>query len=551
MKVIIVGGVAGGMSAATRLRRLDESAEIIVLEKGPYVSFANCGLPYHISGEIDDRSKLLVQTPEKLKERFNIDVRPHHEVIAIHPESHEIDVKNDQGIQTHKYDKLILSTGAKPITPLISGFDQAKNVFTLRNIEDMDAIMSMMQAETIKEAVVIGAGFIGLEVAENLAHKGYHVTIVEKAPQVLPPLDEEMAKFVQLELEKHGICVLTNVSAQAFEDQGQTILLDNEDRLHSDLTIMSIGVQPETGLAKEAGIELGTREAIIVNDHYETSQPDIYAVGDAILVPHLITKEPALISLASPANRQGRQVADVIAGRQRTHRPSIATAIVRVFDLAAASTGLNERAVKQMKRPYRVVHISGKHHAGYFPGAQDIFMKLIFHPKTGEIFGAQAIGGQGVDKRIDILATAIKAGLTVENLPELEFTYAPPFGSAKDPVNMIGYAALNLVEGESENIQWYELESYQMQGYQLLDVRTPQEIQKNGMMPNAQTIPLDSLRQRLHELDKNQAYIVSCHSGLRSYIAERLLKQHDYRVKNLDGAFALYKTVYPEKIQKN
>lgn len=551
MKILIVGGVAGGMSAATRLRRLDEKAEIIVYEKGPYVSFANCGLPYHISGEIAEREKLLVQTPEKLKERFNIDVRPFHEVISIHPDEHEIQVKNTKGIHTESYDKLILSPGAKPITPPILGLTEAKNIHSLRNIEDLDQIMAQLHENTIKEAVVIGAGFIGIEVAENFKKRGINVTIVEKAPQVLPPLDEEMAKYIENELVREGIKVMTNVAAQSFEDQGHTIVLDNQDSIHSDLTIMAIGVQPETSLAKDAGIELGMRDAIIVDEKFETNKKDIYAVGDAILVPHMITKKSALISLASPANRQGRQVADVIAGKNRVHKPSISTAIVRVFDMVAASTGLNERLLKDLEMDYKVIHVGGKHHAGYFPGAKDLLLKLLFHPENGTIYGAQAIGQDGVDKRIDILATAIKAGLTIFDLPELEFTYAPPFGSAKDPVNMVGYAALNIIEGESDNIQWYELEDYQKNGYQLLDVRSEAEIENLGSMPDAMNIPLDQLRNNIDSLDISQLYIVSCQSGLRSYIAERILKQHGYQVKNLDGAFALYQTVYPEKIIKD
>lgn len=548
MKVVIVGGVAGGMSAATRLRRLDEQAEIIVFEKGPYVSFANCGLPYHISGEIANRDKLLVQTPEKLKERFNIDVRPHHEVVAIDPKRHEISVHNPSGKETVAYDKLILSPGAKPMVPLVDGVSESNNIYTLRNIEDMDKIKRYIEQSDVKEVAVIGAGFIGLEVAESLNKRGLSVTVIEKAPQVLPALDEEMAKYVENEMVQNGVKVLTNIAAQAFEKQGRTIVLDNQAKIHSDLTIMSIGVQPETSLAKNAGIELGFKDAIIVNQSFETSEEDIYAIGDAILVPHLLTEAPTLISLASPANRQGRQVADVIAGNVRIHHPNISTAIVRIFELSAATTGLNERMLQKEKIDYQVVHVKGKHHAGYFPGAKDILLKIMFHPENGQIYGAQAIGEEGVDKRIDILATAIKAGLTVHDLPELELAYAPPFGSAKDPVNMLGYVALNILEGYSDNIQWYDLESYQEQGYQLLDVRSHDEISQQGLIPKAKNIPLDDLRERIDELDTNQPYIVSCHTGLRSYIAERILKQHGFTIKNLDGAFSLYKMICPEKI---
>ena len=547
MKIVIIGGVAGGMSAATRLRRLMEDAEIVVMEKGPFVSFANCGLPYYVSGEIAEREQLLVQTPEALKARFNLDVRPHHEVVAIDPIEKVITVKHETEILTEHYDKLILSLGAKPFVPPITGLAEAKNVFSLRNVPDLDQIMTALTPET-KRAVVIGAGFIGLEMAENLQKRGLEVTLVEKAPHVLPPLDEEMAAFVKAELSKNNVQVITGQSAVAFEEEGQVIRLEDGQTLASDLTILSVGVQPENTLAVEAGVATGLRGGIVVDEHYQTNQPDIYAVGDAIVVKQQITQEDALISLASPANRQGRQVADVIAGLERKNQGSIGTAIVRVFDLTAASTGLSERAAKAAGLTTAVVHISGKDHAGYYPGATDLQLKLVFHPTTGEIYGAQGIGAKGVDKRIDILATAIKGQLTIFDLPELEFTYAPPFGSAKDPVNMLGYAAMNLVEGLSENVQWYELSNELANGAVLLDVRNPAE-RANGQFKNAVSIPLNELRERLEELDKSTKYIVSCHSGLRSYIAERMLKQAGISAKNLDGAFALYRMVKPEELE--
>ena len=531
MKIVIIGGVAGGMSAATRLRRLMEDAEIVVMEKGPFVSFANCGLPYYVSGEIAEREQLLVQTPEALKARFNLDVRPHHEVVAIDPIEKVITVKHETEILTEHYDKLILSPGAKPFVPPITGLAEAKNVFSLRNVPDLDQIMTALTPET-KRAVVIGAGFI----------------VVEKAPHVLPPLDEEMAAFVKAELSKNNVQVITGQSAVAFEEEGQVIRLEDGQTLASDLTILSVGVQPENTLAVEAGVATGLRGGIVVDEHYQTNQPDIYAVGDAVVVKQQITQEDALISLASPANRQGRQVADVIAGLERKNQGSIGTAIVRVFDLTAASTGLSERAAKAAGLTTAVVHISGKDHAGYYPGATDLQLKLVFHPTTGEIYGAQGIGAKGVDKRIDILATAIKGQLTIFDLPELEFTYAPPFGSAKDPVNMLGYAAMNLAEGLSENVQWYELSNELANGAVLLDVRNPAE-QANGQFKNAVSIPLNELRERLEELDKSTKYIVSCHSGLRSYIAERMLKQAGISAKNLDGAFALYRMVKPEELE--
>ncbi|AXG37357.1 CoA-disulfide reductase [Enterococcus gilvus] len=546
MKIIIVGGVAGGMSAATRLRRLMEDAEILVLEKGPFVSFANCGLPYYVSGEIADREALLVQTPESLSARFNLDVRPFHEVTAIFPEKKTVTIKNEQGTFEETYDKLILSPGAKPLIPEMAGVTEATNVYSLRNVPDLDQIMAAL-AKKPATATVIGAGFIGLEMAENLSSRGIKVTVVEKAPHVLPPLDEEMAAFVQNELIRNDVRVITGESAQSFTEQGQKIVLTNGEVLQSDMTILSIGVRPESSLAKDAGIKTGLGGGIMVDETYQTSVSDIYAVGDAIVVKQQISEEDALIALASPANRQGRQVADVIAGLKRSNRGSIGTAIVRVFDLAAASTGLSERTVKQSGLDYQVVHVSGKDHASYYPGASELTLKLVFEPKTGKLYGAQGVGGKGIDKRIDILATAIKGGLTIFDLPELEFTYAPPFGSAKDPVNMLGYAAINLSEGISDSIQWSQLKEAQEKGYQLLDVRNPEEL-ANGRFPDALSIPLNQLRDRVSELDPTKAYIVSCHSGLRSYVAERLLKQKGFKVKNLDGAFALYKTVRPEEL---
>ena len=548
MKIIIVGGVAGGMSAATRLRRLMEDAEITIFEKGPFVSFANCGLPYYVSGEISKREDLLVQTPESLKARFNLDVRPFHEVIQISPEEHTVTVRHDGQEFTESYDKLILSLGAKPFVPTIEGVAEAKNAYTLRNVPDLDEIMAALDNHP-KEAVVIGAGFIGLEMAENLAKHGLQVTIVEKAPHVLPPLDQEMAAFVQAELLANGVRVITSQSATRFEDQGKVIVLENGQKIASDLTILSVGVQPENGLAQAAGIELGLRGGILVDEHYETSQKDIFAVGDAIVVKQEITDQDALISLASPANRQGRQVADVIAGLGRTNKGSIGTAIVRAFDMTAASTGLSERILSMNQLPYKALHVSGKDHAGYYPGATDMTLKLLFDPNTGRIYGAQGVGKKGVDKRIDILATAIKGNLTVFDLPELEFTYAPPFGSAKDPVNMLGYAALNLIEGLSDNIQWYQLEDELAAGKKFLDVRTSGEFQSGRLRVGTIHIPLNELRERLDELDKNQAYIVSCHSGLRSYIAERILKQAGFTVQNLDGAYSLYKMANPEGVE--
>lgn len=547
MKIIIVGGVAGGMSAATRLRRLMEDAEIIVFEKGPFVSFANCGLPYYISGEIAEHDSLLLQTPESLRNRFNLDVRPYHEVVNINPDLQTVTVQTPNGEIMESYDKLILSPGAKPVIPPLKGITEAENLFTLRNVPDLDKIMAKLEQINSGKAVVIGAGFIGLETAENLALKGLTVTLVEQAPHVLPTFDLEMARYIETELSEKGVHVMTGQSVTAFHDKGQILELSNGQTLASDITILSVGVAPDSELASQAGIDLGLRGGILVDQNYQTSQKDIYAVGDAIIVKQEITGQDALISLASPANRQGRQVADVIAGLPRKNRGSIGTAIVKVFDLAAASTGLSEHAVQALGYKHAVVHTTGKDHAGYYPGATDIVLKLIFSPTDGKIFGAQAVGKKGIDKRIDVLATAIKAGLTIFDLPELELTYAPPFGSAKDPVNMIGYAAMNIAEGISQNIQWHQVEEELAAGKILLDVRNPAELQ-NGQFMDFIHIPLDQLRDRIDELDPAKEYIVSCHSGLRSYIAERLLKEMGFTVKNLDGAYSLYKMALPEKI---
>ncbi|BAL50724.1 FAD-dependent oxidoreductase [Lactococcus lactis] len=541
-KILIVGGVAGGMSAATRLRRLNENAEIIVFEKGPYVSFANCGLPYYVGGEIAEREKLIVQSAKALKNRFNLEVRENSEVIAIDSEGKKVTVVSNGESYVESYDKLILSPGAKPLIPQIKGLNQATNVFSLRNIPDVDKIMTYLKAKAPKSATIIGAGFIGLEMAENLAKRGLSVTIVEKAPHVLPTIDREMAAFVNEELIKNNLSVMTNRGAVEFKND--EILLDNGESLQSDLTILSVGIQPETSLAKSAGIKLGLRNAILVDEHYETSVKDIYAVGDAIVVKNQLGQD-ALISLASPANRQGRQVADIISGLPVKNRGSLGTAIVRVFDLQVASTGLSEFQLRGLKINHKIVHVTANNHAGYYPDATSIVLKLIFEPESGQIFGAQAIGKEGVDKRIDILSTAIKAKLTVFDLPKLELTYAPPFGSAKDPVNMAGYAATNLLLGQSENIQWHELAAELAKGKVLLDVRNTNELAK-GKFKNSQNIPLDDLRERLNELDKKTEYIVSCQSGLRSYNAERILKQEGYKVKNLDGAFGLYSKVTKE-----
>lgn len=547
MKIIIVGGVAGGMSAATRLRRLMEDAEITVYEQGPYVSFANCGLPYFVSGEIADKDALVVQTPTALKARFNLDVRTHSRVTAIDPDAHTVTVQDQAGTHTDHYDRLILSPGARPFIPAISGLDDAKNAFPLRNIPDLEAIMARLNGP-VKRATVVGAGFIGIEMAENLARRGLDVTLVEQAPHVLPPLDEEMAAFVAQTLTANGLTVMTNTTVTGFADAGQTLTLSTGDTLQSDLTLMSVGVRPNSELAKAAGIKLGLRDGILIDDHYQTSAPDVYAVGDAVVLKQQITGEDALIPLASPANRAGRQVADVIAGLPAKNRGAIGTSIVRAFNTSAASTGLSERQARAAGFNVSVAHTVGNDHAGYYPGATSVILKLIWETDTGRILGAQGIGNKGVDKRIDILATAIKGRLTVFDLPELELTYAPPFGVAKDPVNMLGYVAGNQEMGLSHTVQWHELDAALAGGAQIVDVRNADEL-ANGSLPNATHIPLAELRDRLGELDPEADLIVSCQSGLRSYIAERILTQHGFKhVHNLDGAFLITSTVRPDLV---
>lgn len=550
MKIVIVGGVAGGMSAATRLRRLNEDAEIIILEKGPYVSFANCGLPYYVSGEIKKREKLLVQTPEKLKARFELDVRTNSEALSIDPAKKEVLVRGEEGEYALSYDKIILSPGARPFVPNTPGLPEAKNVFTMRNVPDVDGVTSFIKEHQPKKAVVIGAGFIGLEMAEALKHRGLEVSVVEMAPHVLPPFDVEMAMLIRDELERNGIHVYTGVAASGFQEEGKIVELQNGIRLESDLTIMSVGVLPENTLAQSAGIALGMRGGILVDETYETSVKDIYAVGDAIIVKNQILNEDTMIPLANPANRQGRQVADVISGYKRKNKGAIGTAIVRVFNLSGASVGLNERQLTMASKTYKAVHVTANDHAGYFPGASDIFLKLLFNPEDGTIYGAQAVGQKGADKRIDIIATAIKGNLKVEDLMELEFTYAPPFGSAKDPVNMVGYAAVNLMEGFSESIQWHELSKMREEGAFLLDVRDQVEVERSGAIKGFKNIPINDLRARLEELPKDQTIVVSCASGQRSYMAERMLRQKGYKAVNLDGAFNIYNVVKKEEIVK-
>lgn len=541
-KIIIIGGVAGGMSAATRLRRLMEDAEIHIIERGPYVSFANCGLPYYISGTIADEEKLVVQTPEKLYNRFRLNVHTNTEAIAIHPEQQTVTVKHNDNIEELSYDELIVSPGATPIIPNIEGITEAKNIFTIRNIPDIQKVKSYIETNSIKSTTIIGAGFIGLEMVENLKYLGIEVNLIELAPQVLSPLDEEMAQYIEKELINHNIHIYKGNSAKKFINDGKEIQLSDDTIIHSDLTILSIGVQPQSQLLEDAGAKLGVKKGIIVDQNYQTSIPHIYAIGDATLTKQQINNVETLIPLASPANRQGRQVADVIANKKiNANKGSIGTAIVKVFDLVAASTGLNEKQLKQTTISYQSIHVIGNQHATYYPNATDIYLKVLFDKDNGQLLGAQAIGKNGVDKRIDVIATAIKGGLKIQELQELELTYAPPFGSAKDIVNMAGYIGENILEGITQNIQWNELEDYIHQGYQLIDVRETSELENIGEYPFPYIhIPLNQLRDQLNTLSPQQNYIIACQAGLRGYIGERILKQHHFKVKNLDGGYRLF-----------
>jgi NADPH-dependent 2,4-dienoyl-CoA reductase/sulfur reductase-like enzyme/peroxiredoxin family protein/rhodanese-related sulfurtransferase/TusA-related sulfurtransferase len=538
---VIIGGVAGGASAASRLRRLDEQAEIILFERGEQISFANCGLPYHIGGVIPQRERLLLQTPERMWERFRIDVKVQHEVIAIHRKQKEVEVKNLQTneVYVQKYDKLILSPGVKPLVPNLPGVLEAEHLYTLRSLSDMDQIKKQAEAEQ-GNAVVIGGGFIGIEMAENLKKLGWHVSLVELADHLLPALDPEMASVVEEHLEAEGIQLYLQEEVSEFRQRGKQVVLKGGSVLPADMIILAVGVTPDTRLAEAAGLELGIRKGIVVNDQLQTSDPDIYAVGDAVQVKDWIHGQPTLIPLAGPASRQGRLVADQIAGRPVAYRGTLGTSIVKACQLAAASTGSSEKTLRKMGAKYEAVHIHPQSHAGFYPGATPLAMKLLFDPDSGKILGAQVVGQKGVDKRIDVLATAIKAGLTVEDLAELELAYAPPYSSAKDPVNLLGFVASNIRAKLLDSVQWHELEDELKQGGLLIDVREPVEYEM-GAIPNAINIPLGQLRERLDEIPKDQPLYIYCQAGQRGYFATRILKQSGFEVRNLDGGYKTYK----------
>lgn len=539
--IVIIGGVAGGASAAARLRRLNEEDDIIMFERGEHISFANCGLPYYIGDTITSRSKLLIQTPQAMYDRFGIDVRVLTEVASINRESKKVIARRvDTGeILEQTYDVLILSPGAKPILPDIPGLADAKSVFTLRNIPDTDRIRTFVDEQKPANAVVVGGGFIGIEMAENLHARGVHVTLVERNAQILGPLDPEMAAIVEQHMRLKGIDIRLGDGVEAIEQQGSIVRLSSGAGVPSDLLLLAIGVSPENELAKQAGLELGVRGAIRVNEHLQTSDPSIYAVGDAIEVKDRIHQFETMVPLAWGANRQGRLVADHIQGRPASYKGAYGTAIVKVFDLTAAVTGNNESTLRRHGISYETIHIHPSSHAGYYPGAAPISLKLLFDKTRGTIYGAQAIGADGVDKRIDVIAAAMRGGLSAMDLADIELAYAPPYSSAKDPVNMAGYVASNIVEGLVRTMQWHEVDTYVQNGGMLIDVRDAIE-REMGFIPGSISIPLNDLRSRLSEIPQDQDIAVSCQVGLRGYIAARLLEQHGYRVRNVDGGYKTY-----------
>ncbi|MGL4450265.1 MAG: CoA-disulfide reductase [Sarcina sp.] len=551
-KILIVGGVAGGASTAARLRRLDENAQIILFEKGEYISFANCGLPYYIGETIKDRSKLLVQTKEGMSQKFNMDIRNLSEVISIDRENKEITVKEVTTGKEYKesYDILVLSPGAKPIMLPIEGINDTNNLFTLRNIPDTDKIKGYVDNNNIKEAVVIGGGFIGIEMIENLVDRGINVTLVQLDNQVMPPIDFEMASIVHEHLRDKGVNLIFEDTVTKFEEKGKRLILKSGLELKSDITIFSIGVTPESAIAKEAGLKVNQRGAIIVDEYMKTSDENIYALGDAIAVKDYINDGETMIPLAWPANRQGRLVADNISGRKAKYNGTMGSSVAKVFDLTVASTGNNEKLLKRLGIEYKAIHVQANSHAGYYPGAFPVYLKLIFD-KEGTILGAQGVGLDGVDKRIDVIATAIKGGIKAQDLPDLELCYAPPYSSAKDPVNMAGYVASNILEGDVVTTDIFEVDSLIEKGEFILDVRNEMEL-AGGIIKGSYNIPLPKLRDRMNELPKDKIINVHCKSGLRSYLAYRILIQNGFKTKNIDGGYDLYSFIDIElKAQKN
>jgi NADPH-dependent 2,4-dienoyl-CoA reductase/sulfur reductase-like enzyme/rhodanese-related sulfurtransferase len=533
-KIVVIGGVAGGMSAATRLRRLDAEAEIIVLEKSGYVSYANCGLPYYVGGVIEEENDLLLQTPASLHARFRLDVRVLTEALIIDPVKKEVSVQDLQSGNryTLAYDKLVLSPGASPIVPPMPGVERA---LTLRTVEDVERIVAQVLAKP-QSAVVIGGGFIGVEIAENLIHKGIHTSVIEASDQVLAPLDPEMATLVAKEMRLQKVDLHLGVSVSAINPKSVT--LSDGVEIPAELVILAIGVKPDTSLAKNAGLLIGSRNGIKVDEFNRTSNPDIYAIGDVAEKTDALDGEATLVPLANLANRHGRVVADHINGRIVRPVKTIGTAIVKVFDLMIATTGWNEKRLKVSGRPYTSIHTHPNSHAGYYPDAKQMTLKLIFDPTTGEILGAQGVGIEGVDKRIDVISTAIRGDITAPELADLELAYAPPFGSAKDPVNMLGYIAENVISGLIKTAQWDQIEEFRYKGFEIIDVRTEGEFER-GAIPGAINIPVDEIRERYSEIT-NKNLLVSCQVGQRGHTASRLLQELGFNVVNLDGGYLLW-----------
>jgi NADPH-dependent 2,4-dienoyl-CoA reductase/sulfur reductase-like enzyme/rhodanese-related sulfurtransferase len=533
-KIVVIGGVAGGMSAATRLRRLDAEAEIIVLEKSGYVSYANCGLPYYVGGVIEEENDLLLQTPASLHARFRLDVRVLTEALFIDPVKKEVSVQDLQSGNRYTlvYDKLVLSPGASPIVPPMPGVERA---LTLRTVEDVERIVAQVLAKP-QSAVVIGGGFIGVEIAENLIHKGIQTSVIEASDQVLAPLDPEMATLVAKEMRLQKVDLRLGVSVSAINPKSVT--LSDGVEIPAELVILAIGVKPDTSLAKNAGLLIGSRNGIKVDEFNRTSNPDIYAIGDVAEKTDALDGEATLVPLANLANRHGRVVADHINGRIVRPVKTIGTAIVKVFDLMIATTGWNEKRLKVSGRPYTSIHTHPNSHAGYYPDAKQMTLKLIFDPQSGEILGAQGVGIEGVDKRIDVISTAIRGDITAPELADLELAYAPPFGSAKDPVNMLGYMAENVISGLIETAQWNQIEEFRDKGYELIDVRTEGEFDR-GSIPGAINIPVDEIREKQSEIS-NKNLLVTCQVGQRGHTASLLLKELGFNAVNLDGGYLLW-----------
>ena len=546
-KILIVGGVAGGATAAARIRRLDETAEVIIFERSGFVSYANCGLPYYIGGVIRDKEELTLQTPEMFRERFQIDVRVHHEVTAIHPERKTVTVKNLETGETFEesYDKLLLSPGARPVQPNLPGAG-LENLFTLRTVEDTLRIRDYVVKNKPKSAVLAGGGYIGLEVAENLRELGMDVTIVQRPNQLLNPLDYEMACFVHAKMREKGIRLMLGHSVEGFEQAGDqvNVLIKGEQPIKTDMVLLAIGVAPDTHLAKEAGLTLGIKNSIVVNDRMETSAPDIYAVGDAVEVRHFVTGSKALISLAGPANKQGRIAADNICGGNSVYQGSQGSSVIKIFDMTVATTGINERTAKDAGIDCDKVYLSPSNHASYYPGGTMMTMKVLFEKNTYKLLGAQIVGYEGADKRIDVIATAMHAGMTALQLKDLDLAYAPPYSSAKDPVNMAGFMIENIADGRLKQFFWDEVGALPDDGSVfLLDARTREEYTA-GHINGFVNIPLDELRDRLSELPQNVPLYVLCQSGLRSYLACRILSQNGWDCHNFSGGYRLYETIY-------